>query len=210
MKKLIIITFTTLLIAVVSSSEKAVGAEGGLGGDQSPHNFSHESWLPVTKICRVCHVPHRRLRGKKRPERYSNGLLWNRRISSFTYSLYNSFWSSSLTGIRDPSWTDFVTGRLGGMPDGLSKLCLSCHNGIVAPDVFNLHHFISLEYDMTKTDLRDPDITPFGVSGTISEVLFDGKIQCPSCHDAHDEATVPDTKLLRVKKTEICRACHRR
>ena len=209
MKKLIIITFTTLLIAVVSSSEKAMGAASGLGGDKSCHNISHESWLPVTKICRVCHVPHQR-RGKKRNKRYSNGLLWDRRISSFTYSLYNSFWSSSLTGIRDTSWAEVVTRRSGGWPDGLSKLCLSCHNGIVGPDVFKLHHFVSLEYDVTKADLRDPDITSFGLSGTISEVLFDGKIQCPSCHDAHDEETVPNTKLLRVEKTEICRTCHAR
>jgi predicted CXXCH cytochrome family protein len=112
--------------------------------------------------------------------------------------------------MRDTDWTSPVTGRQGGLPDGLSKLCLSCHNGVIAPNVFNLHHFVSLDYDVTIAELREPDLTKMGVSGPISEVLDGGKIQCPTCHDVHDEETVAGTKLLRVMKTEICMLCHKR
>ena len=185
----------------------AVGAARGIGSDQSCHNFSHESWLPVTQICRTCHIPHR-IRGNKTLKRYKKGLLWKKTVESLTYSLYNSSWSSSLTGMRDMSWTSSITGRQGGLPDGLSKLCLSCHNGVIAPDIFNLHHFVSLEYDVTKAELRDPDLTRIGVSGPISEVLDGGKIQCSSCHDAHDEESVAGTKLLRVERNKICLVCH--
>ncbi len=180
-----------------------------IGAKEECHNFSHEEWLSVRETCRMCHVPHRR-RGKKNKKRYADGLKWDRKIKAFTYSLYNSFWSSSLTGMRDTAMTASVTSRQGGLPDGLSKLCLSCHNGIVAPDVYSLHHFVSLEYDLTKTELRDPDLTQFGVSGPISEILYDGKIQCPSCHDPHNEEAVANTKLLRVEKTKICITCHKK
>jgi predicted CXXCH cytochrome family protein len=112
--------------------------------------------------------------------------------------------------MRDAGWTSPITQRQGGLPDGISKLCLSCHNGVIAPDVFDLHHFVSLEYDVTKAELRDPDVTKIGVSGPISEVLDGGKIQCSSCHDAHDEETVADTKLLRVERERLCLVCHKK
>jgi predicted CXXCH cytochrome family protein len=208
-KKMIVLILLFLMIAVAGKSAHAVGAARGIGSEQSAHNFSHESWLPVTRICGVCHVPHRR-RGKKRVNRYENGLLWNKKITKFTYNLYNSSWSSSLTGVRDTSWKSPITGKTGATPDGLSKLCLSCHNGVIAPDVFNLHHFVSLEYDVTQAELRDSDTTKIGVSGPISEVLDAGKIQCSSCHDAHDEESVAGTKLLRVDIKKVCMVCHKR
>ncbi len=209
MIKMIIIIFTTFLIVSISGIVRAIGTASDAGAAEGCHDFSHESWLSVSKSCRMCHVPHRR-RGRKRINRYANGLRWNPKITSFTYNLFNSFWSSSLTGMRDMVRTTPVTSRQGGLPDGLSKLCLSCHNGIIAPDVYNLHHFISLEYDVTKTELREPDFTAFGVSGPISEILFDGKIQCPSCHDPHNEENVANTKLLRVDKLKICITCHKK
>ncbi len=193
----------------MSDRAMAQGAGRGIGTEESCHNFSHESWLPVTRICGTCHVPHRR-RGKKRKNPYADGLRWSPKITSLTYNIYNSSWSSSLTGMRDTSWTSPLTSRQSGLPDGLSKLCLSCHNGVIAPDVFNLHHFVSLEYDVTKAELRDPDATRMGVSGVITEILDGGKIQCSSCHDPHDEETIAGTKLLRVEKTKLCLVCHQK
>jgi predicted CXXCH cytochrome family protein len=209
LNKLIILILGLALITGTSKLALADGAARGIGTEQSGHNFSHESWRPVSQICGVCHIPHR-IRGNKRVKRYKKGLQWTKAELALTYSLYNSSWSTSLTGMRDTSWMSPVTGRQGGLPDGLSKLCLSCHNGVIAPDVYNLHHFVSLEYDATKAELRDPDLTIMGVSGPISEVLEGGKIQCSSCHDAHDEESVAATKLLRTEKARICVVCHRK
>ncbi len=209
MTKLLSLILTILTIAGVSSSAMAIDTARGMAAEQSSHNFSHKSWLPITKICSICHIPHRRRRSNKN-KHYADGLRWNRKVSSFTYDLYNSIWSSSLISIYDTSWTSPVTGKEGGLPDGLSKLCLSCHDGVIAPDVFNLHHFVSLEYDVRRAELRDPDQTQMGVSGPISEVLHNGKIQCSSCHDAHDEESVAGTRLLRVNKDEICITCHKK
>lgn len=208
--KMIICMLLTLALIAINKHTYADGAARGIGSDQSCHNFSHEEWLPIFKICRTCHTPHKSRRGKKKKERYSEGLRWNRDITSFSYTLYNSLWSTSLSLMRDPTWTAPFIDRQGGMPDGLSKLCLGCHDGIIAPNVFDLHHFVSMDFDVTRSELRDPDVKMMGVSGTISEILDNGKVQCFSCHDPHDEESIADTKLLRVPKHKICFICHRR
>lgn len=202
MKILIIFILSLLLAAGVPSLAMAVGAGRGIGTAQSRHNFSHESWLPVYKICIVCHIPH------KRTKKTTKGLPWDLEVNSTRYTMYDAVWSSSLTGLRDPELISSVTKQLGSPPDGISKLCLSCHNSVIAMEVFILHHFISREYDLTKTKLNDPNTTKMGLSGPISEVLEFGKIQCSSCHDVHDEETVPDTKLLRKAKNDLCFTCH--
>ena len=210
MKIISYVLLALLVILAASQEAMADGAGRGIGTEESCHNFSHEDWLPVMKICRTCHTPHQSRRGKKKANRYAKGLSWNKGVSSHAYNLYNSFWSTSLSDLRDPKWTAPFLERQGGMPDGLSKLCLGCHDGIIAPDVFNLHHFVSMDYDPTRTELRDPDVKMMGVSGPISEVLDNGKVQCFSCHDPHDEEAVAGTKLLRVPKNKICFICHRR
>ena len=210
MKYSIILILTAVFILAICKEISADGAGRGIGTEQSCHNFSHEDWLPVVKICRICHTPHQNRRSRKKTNRYEKGLRWNPDISSHVYNLYNSLWSTSLTGLRDPTWTAPFINRRGGMPDGLSKLCLSCHDGIIAPNVYNLHHFVSMDFDVTRTELRDPDVKMMGVSGPITEVLDLGKVQCFSCHDPHDEESVAGTKLLRVPKNKICYVCHRR
>jgi predicted CXXCH cytochrome family protein len=210
MKLIIILAISLAVLCMLSDYAEAQGAGRGIGTEESCHNFSHEDWLPVVKICRTCHTPHENRRGKKKKNRYAEGLRWNRSITSHSFSLYNSLWSTSLSGLRDPTWTAPFIERRGGMPDGLSKLCLGCHDGIIAPNVFDLHHFVSMDYDATRTELRDPHVKEMGVSGPIEEILDNGKVQCFSCHDPHDEEAVGGTKLLRVPKHEICFVCHRR
>ena len=115
-----------------------------------------------------------------------------------------------------------------GTPDGISKMCLSCHDGTgshSAPgeggnfhnDITNMHP-VSFVYDSTLAttdgELRDPasSITPIG--GTIEdEMLVNGKMQCSSCHDPHVQAVVAEG-LLRVANehgpggSQLCKTCH--
>jgi predicted CXXCH cytochrome family protein len=136
-------------------------------------------------------------------------LSWKSDFNSVSYILYHSYWGADFQETRDKTnWTS-STGKKSNLPDGLSKLCLTCHDGIIAPDVFILHHYVSAFYDVTETNLRDPDLTLMGVSGSISEVLDRGKIQCSSCHDVHGVESIANTKLLRAEKPEICMVCHK-
>jgi predicted CXXCH cytochrome family protein len=207
MRKQMIFILTILLLAGVGTMAIAEIPEiFGSGIEESCHNFSHLSWLPTTKICHVCHTVHKEALPRKQ---YPNGLLWKRDVDSVSYNLYNSFWGAASLDTRDrTSWTS-LTGKKSNLPDGISKLCLACHDGIIAPDVFILHHFVSAKYDVTKTNLRDPDTTLMGISGSITEVLDGGEIQCSSCHDVHGVESIARTKLLRAEKTKLCLTCHR-
>ena len=120
----------------------------------------------------------------------------------------------------------------------MSKICLSCHDGIVAPDRYGSNpgglgyplgkdaigtrpgknHPISFLYDtalaMKDQDLYDPSTRLSGLtgsSGTInSDMLFANRMECSSCHDVHNTKAVPGTKLL-VKDTAgsiLCLTCH--
>ena len=223
-------------------------AEGsGTGITGSPHDFTDnlsseagvavdESWNNRNEICRVCHVPHDHSRAT---QRYLNGLLWNHAVSSATYTMYNSTWSSSLNGAQS------------AQPDGVAKLCLGCHDGTVAIDTFDkyagtagneiqniyagaLMHFpvpgfadganrdlrgthpISIAYDTAADPNLRPTTTTMGTSGTIASVLDNGKVQCSSCHDVHDQESVAGSHLLRVPQTVaqggtasgLCLTCH--
>ena len=75
-----------------------------------------------TEICVFCHTPH-----GSTLEDLGGGVrapLWNRRLSTASYFLYDEVWSPTLEAYRvnvKPS-----------APTGYSKLCLSCHDGTLA------------------------------------------------------------------------------
>jgi predicted CXXCH cytochrome family protein len=123
-------------------------------------------------------------------------------------------------------------------PSGMSKMCLSCHDGTVALEnygnttngTFFMYgeeligtdlrddHPISFVYDTvlaTKDgELYDPSTKLSGIlgsSGTINEdMLFQSKLECSSCHDVHNTRAVPGTKLLLIDNTgsALCLTCH--
>jgi predicted CXXCH cytochrome family protein len=207
MEQLIILILMVLLITGISPSAFAQGPEDfGQGIEQSPHDFSHSLWLSLSKMCNVCHTLHDETLPIKR---YRDGLSWKHEIFSVSYIMYHSYWGDSFVETRDKTTQRSSIGKRSNLPDGLSKFCLACHDGIIAPDVFILHHFVSAEYVKSTSHLRDPDLTIFGLSGTISEVLDRGKIQCSSCHDVHGVESIPNTKLLRAETPKLCITCHK-
>jgi len=77
-----------------------------------------------TQICVFCHTPHAANPQAKVP-------LWNRGLSGATYQVYGSQINGSGTSSLDATVSQ---------PNGISKLCLSCHDGtlaIGAVDVLN-------------------------------------------------------------------------
>ncbi len=207
MEKLLIYSLILLVIAGCNSLALADQAGGfGAGIEESPHNFSHTSWLPISKICQICHTLHDE---NKPGQLYSNGLRWKKELSTVSYTMFNSDWGRAPRTLSERKNWASITGMQSHLPDGMSKLCLSCHDGIIAPNVFVLHHFVSVDYDPSRTNLRDPDTTEMGISGTISEVLDQGKVQCTSCHDVHGVESYSDTKLLRAERSKLCVTCHR-
>ncbi|MEE8449053.1 MAG: cytochrome c3 family protein [Thermodesulfobacteriota bacterium] len=117
-------------------------------------------------------------------------------------------------------------------PSGVSILCLSCHDGVIAVDAYGSNAgstFIpSANSTYLGTDMRDDHpisvtypagdlaTSRFVVAPTGVKVDFGGvkRVECASCHDPHNAnvatAGLGIGKFLRVKKenSDICLACH--
>ena len=174
--------FSCAVIVIV-----AVGTGVLLGGVRgTPHDFSAAAWSKG-EICSPCHASHR-----SSQERYS----WNHAY---------------------PSDSDF-TKRPGATLGLESLMCLGCHDGQTALDSFGGTTGSTL---MTGGKVVGRDLSndhPVGVvypsadprfkNRTMVERdlrLYDGKIECCSCHDAHNNA---GGNFLRVESRQLCQTCH--
>jgi len=198
--------FTIMLIALAFMSVTAFGQITG-----SDHDFSNKNWNPDKEICNVCHTPH------NADVSVTDAPLWNHAVTNASFTVYSS--------------ATLDAGPL-GQPDGISKLCLSCHDGTVAIDNFGSNaggtfigtgaeigtdlsddHPVSFTYDaaLASSDggLFDPTTDPSGLGGTIKDdLLFNNKLECASCHDVHNGSGNKD--LLRIDNTgsALCLTCH--
>ena len=212
MKKLVVLLAAMALMTGFASVSLAT-IQG------SAHDFSG---FPNARgeICLPCHAPHNNQDVTEAP-------LWNHEVTQAVYTLYTS---PTLDAGTPPGTLD--------QPGGVSKLCLSCHDGTVAIDAFggqpgsiflppssprNLgtdlsnDHPISFVYD---TDLaqRDgglfaPETTPSGITGTAGgsiteEMLFATRLECASCHDVHNEFNNDDLLLKPNGNSALCLTCH--
>lgn len=200
--KTIKLTITFLLIFVFSMSYAQITS--------SAHDFSGETWNTTGEICIVCHTPH------QADITVDDAPIWNHAVTGQTFQVYTS---STFDGTS-------------GQPDGSSKLCLSCHDGITAVNNFggsgatdqlitgdaNLttdlrdDHPVSFTYDAalasTDGELKDPSENS-GMGGTIaSDMLIGGKMQCASCHDVHNSAGIAGLLRKSNASSELCLTCH--
>lgn len=165
-----------------------------------------------TEICKTCHVPH------SAPGN-ADGPLWNHDLTTETFSTYVSATNSLDATLNEP-----------GAAGGVSKLCLSCHDGVTAIDAYggntptlgaitgvaNLgndlsdDHPISFTYDSglaaTDGELADPGATNEVGAGAYP-LFASQQMECASCHDPHGTS---NTKFLRGSLTNsaLCLNCH--
>lgn len=198
------------MLALSVSIVASAAAQDSVTASTNKHNLSTSGPGPVkaqttTEICIFCHTPHN-----------SNPVspLWSQTLSSATYTPY-----SSSTMAATP-----------GVPQGSSKLCLSCHDGTIA--VGNLvstgqipmtglstgkltgssslgmnlgdDHPISF-VPVTSPAVRNP------AAGSAVKLDANGQVQCVTCHDAHEMEIDPTTKKFLVMNNSasaMCLVCH--
>ena len=202
--------FTALLLTLAGFLALPTPAQAQTQIANTVHNLTPSGpgtvkTIQPTGLCIFCHTPH-----NANPTR----ALWNRQFSGFTYQLYGS---STLKALLN-------------QPTGTSRLCLSCHDGILA--LGNLRvpppggtltlgpltgrtvlgtdlsddHPISFTYDsalaVTRGQLADPSTLPAAIH------LDDKQLQCTSCHNPHEDQRA---KFLRMdnRSGALCTACHR-
>ena len=96
---------TGLLLTLTSLSVSA----GTITG--SAHDFSTGNTWSGGEICVACHTPH------NSDTAVTDAPLWNHTVTTENYTLYTN-----------PGTLDATTSQ----PTGVSKLCLSCHDGTIA------------------------------------------------------------------------------
>ncbi|MCD4736825.1 MAG: cytochrome c3 family protein [Bacteroidales bacterium] len=172
------------------------------------HDFSLTGW--ADEICIACHTPH------DGDQTVLDAPLWNHEVTTQAFIPYSG------TGTLNATV---------GQPDGVSKLCLSCHDGVTNMDAFggavgtiamtgqyvtgldlSNDHPVSFTYDAALVAL-DPGLhpttttTPLG--GTIAEdMLFNGQMECASCHDVHNSAGIASLLLMSNAASALCLTCH--
>ncbi len=173
----------------------------------SPHNLNNYPGvsLPGNQVCIPCHTPHNALL-------YGDeNVLWNHAETEETFIMYKN---------------------TAGQPEGPSKMCLSCHDGVTAidnyggnggtgivitgaralgPDLSN-DHPIGIEYPTAlPAEFNDPATFAPGVGGGPGVRLVDiggvDRVECTSCHNVHNNGL---GTFLRVPLQEsyICLQCH--
>ncbi len=180
----------------------------------SKHNLSSGSGLGSIKstdtsmVCIFCHTSH--VENGRAP-------LWNREEGAPVYTLYTSSTMQSVPG----------------QPDGASKLCLSCHDGTIALGKVRSRNkeFNMLNTNLGKippgkssnlgSDLSDDHPISFDTASAVAassqlghpppgdRVKYDndGKIQCTSCHDPHND--MYENFLVKNNLgAGICKTCH--
>jgi hypothetical protein len=136
------------VVALSLALANASFAAPGDGIQNSAHDFTGVSTTTVG-ACTFCHTPHRAQQTK---------LLWNHTLSGLTYSWGDTTVTTGGTPLPtfDSSW------------QGVSKNCLSCHDGTVAiGDVawFNAGGPQNL-YNVFHDQASDPALITFATPGT--------------------------------------------
>jgi predicted CXXCH cytochrome family protein len=168
----------------------------------------------VGGACTYCHAAHSGVGG--------NTPLWNQKLSTQIYSPYSST-------------TDVEKGVAQPTPGSDSTLCLSCHDGSVAPGQTVAYGKVPMSGGMKPADvfgsnlaashptslalpLKDsPDLATslLSLGKTLDPTgavhLVKGNVECTSCHNPHVQAadTVSQNFLMRDSSSgQLCLACH--
>jgi len=187
------------LLVAAAGMFAAQAAMAGITG--TAHDLSGAGY-GTNQICIFCHTPH---------NSQTQEPLWNHAMTAATFQLYSS---STLNATM-------------AQPGGLSKLCLSCHDGTVAIDSYGARtgSVLMTGSELIGTDLRnDPPVgftydaalatadgglvTPASASLVVAGIpLYTAKMECSSCHNVHDNAI---SKFLRSTNnaSALCLKCH--
>jgi predicted CXXCH cytochrome family protein len=184
MKRLLCVIFTVLFGILLPAYSQAASII------DTKHNLSVSGPGPLkaeteTRICIFCHTPHNGT--PKTP-------LWNREIGPHNYTLY-----SSSTMQVSPS-----------QPNGPSRLCLSCHDGMIAlgtvlqpsrgivmtgnitpgnPSNIGGNSSLAGDHPISFFYYEAADSDPAIKRNPPADLLFynGGLIECTTCHDPHKD-----------------------
>jgi predicted CXXCH cytochrome family protein len=109
---------------------------------------------------------------------------------------------------------------------GWSLLCLGCHDGVTAPDVYSSAHAVTVTDQLASSRLGTTGLRshPVGITYPLAAeeyhpraavnaaglLLPEGRIQCTTCHDAHNTHRYASMLRISNERSRVCLTCHRR
>jgi len=179
-------------------AEKIAEVRRGVRGGK--HDFSQATGR-AGDACGACHVPHIQA---IQTEADSTGQT--------ALKMYR------MGGQREV----FVPDRY--MPGPTSLICLGCHDGTVASSTIGTSHALAAGQ---REGFRLPDgfvwddhpigvpypanpkkYRPRGFVEKLGVRLPQGRLECVSCHDPHNEAGLDDMLVMSNRRSALCLTCH--
>lgn len=160
----------------------------------SAHDFSENAALG-RDLCLPCHTPHLESAPQPRLDRRPQTTLPLRPFESPEIEL--------------TSW---------------SLLCLGCHDGVIASDVYSTSHAVALSGPLSGSRIGERGLRshPIGIEYPLSAEgyrsraaveaaglpLPDGRIQCTTCHNAHNTEGHAGMLQISNRRSKMCLTCH--
>ncbi|MDD5757483.1 MAG: cytochrome c3 family protein [Desulfobulbaceae bacterium] len=145
MKKTLLVGLAIGVVSLAASSAFAKSSDGGLvtgtgTGGTGIVGTKHDLGATgdaQSRICVFCHHPHNALKANQGSGVTAVGAyspLWNRNMSTLTFTAYNN---GNMMGNASTSQHTLNAGS--NALSGVSLLCMSCHDGVVALDAYSQH-----------------------------------------------------------------------
>lgn len=219
--------FSLIISAILFWNNPSQSAyDGTLGADNganpNPHNLSSLSSNSKkadteTQICIFCHTPH---------SARSVAPLWGRPDSTETFNIRSGLQISDPTIVNTTLY-----GTAPDYPNGATKVCLSCHDGVTAMGILangdeidmsggnalgidlTTSHPVSFVYNLNvKNFLGGAYIWP-----TTAYLDSESRVQCTICHQPHQDTLgfgggiYPFWRVGSGSATDydtVCESCH--
>lgn len=188
------------------------------------------SYNDYDQICVYCHTPHNAtinvpLWNRSNPSggflMYTSSMTMNSKPSSIPsqvsllcLSCHDGTVAVDAITNKPPAYTTATRHRKMSSDSGDPTSCAACHNGVIESDHRKSYfgknltndHPISMAY---PTVAQDPDfaIPSDPKKGWNNVKLYDGKVECASCHNVHDPGIVPFLRTTN-KGSILCLKCH--
>lgn len=219
MKRILILVVLILMLPVLVSNLYSLTIEGS-AHDLSTGGLMLDRSTDETRICVFCHTPHGSDITEGQP-------LWNRTNSLSTFTVYTS-------ATFDATALDIAPGPNASMQcmschDGTVAV-----NSLINPsnefpagptmgsgDELDATGKLSNSLALLGTDLRDDHPVNFLYSDSytadgpsnlnrnlaVSNLLFNDRVQCASCHDVHNNQYEPFL-TVNPAQSQLCLVCH--
>jgi predicted CXXCH cytochrome family protein len=140
--------------------------------------------------------------------------LWDHTLTTATYTPYSTITMNETMSGDSTTY-------------GISRLCLSCHDGTVAVDSYGgnpggttlitdvgawtgvgagyVSGVLTQEHPIS-VGTADPDVRDTPTNAATQ--LFSGNVECASCHDVHDQTGLSNLLVLTNDASALCLSCH--